>query len=210
MWRVFTECSTLYQAFQFAFGHETDARNAEVIVTFQRSIPNGIQTMDFKHSKTVSSNRTKSTFGIRIDGEDEAFQVSFYNNHKECSSWVTLDVTCLDSQQVDRKIYLERLAELKVFAATQAFLFGGCFKNTLATDQIDLRSFLEAYLMEKPHRVNDYDEIDLKFEGFAGQMNLLKKKKRFLNTIKKLYEEKVNARNEKSNEVIEIVSSHLP
>lgn len=65
--------STMFQAFQFGFGHDTDANNAEVILTLQRENSNATETLNFKHSKKVTRG-----FGIQIVDVDRDFRVSFF------------------------------------------------------------------------------------------------------------------------------------
>lgn len=50
-------------------------------------------------------------------------------------------------QAVDKVVYLKRLAEFKIFALGEAFLFGASEKNILASHGVDLRDFLETNLM---------------------------------------------------------------
>lgn len=68
------EQSTLFQAFEFGFGHGTDAKDAEVIVTLHVSERNDVQTWQFKHSKETTRGRDE--FGIKC-GVDNDFQVRF-------------------------------------------------------------------------------------------------------------------------------------
>lgn len=70
---VLLECSTLYQAFQFAFGHETDASKADVTVTLQGTSQNATEILEFRHTKT---DHTASTFAIKAAAEDDNFEVS--------------------------------------------------------------------------------------------------------------------------------------
>lgn len=69
--------STMFQAFQFGFGHDTDANNAEVILTLQRESSNAKETLNFMHSKKVTRRETLTNFGIQIVGVDRNFRVSF-------------------------------------------------------------------------------------------------------------------------------------
>ncbi|XP_055317201.1 uncharacterized protein LOC129576316 [Sitodiplosis mosellana] len=145
----FYERTTLFQAFQFGFGHDTDAQKAEVIVTLQRGNGVGqVETWHFKHSKKVVHGVAQMAYGIQIDGVDDAFRA------------------------VEQKEYFNQFAELKVCALTQPFCFGGGIKNALATSHIDLRPFLEMYLMGKEQN-NDYDEFDGSVEMLSDQKKVL-------------------------------------
>lgn len=71
------EQSILFQAFEFGFGHETDAKDAEVIVTLNVSERNDVQTWQFKHSKkSADGSGFRDEFGIKC-GAKNGFQVRF-------------------------------------------------------------------------------------------------------------------------------------
>lgn len=88
-----------------------------------------------------------------------------------------------------------------IFASTQAFFFGGQLKNTLAADGIDLRPFLETYLLDKPYQ-NDYNENTLKHEALFIQWKLMQTMKKILETKVKLYQRKLKVFHGLSNEVL--------
>lgn len=67
----------LFQAFQFAFGHETDVRDAEVIVTLQSSGRSGnVEIVHFKHSKRSIGEQVQTGYAIQIVGVDADYRVS--------------------------------------------------------------------------------------------------------------------------------------
>lgn len=73
-----TDRSTMFQAFQFGFGHETDAPNAEVIVVLQRQLDSHVEKWKFKHSKKLLGRQTVTKFGFQTTGFDDDFQVRFF------------------------------------------------------------------------------------------------------------------------------------
>lgn len=66
----------MFEAFQFGFGHDTDAEEAETIVTLRNNDGNMIR---FKHSKNVQMDNIQSTYEKQADGVDDDFQVSLCN-----------------------------------------------------------------------------------------------------------------------------------
>ncbi|XP_031618145.1 uncharacterized protein LOC116337606 [Contarinia nasturtii] len=144
--RDFYQRSTLFEAFQFAFGHDTDAEVAEVIVTLRDSGGNMIR---FKHSKNVEMDEVTTTYEAQVIGIDNEF------------------TAC------EQKEYFDKLAQLNVFALNGIFLFGGGAKNILATNNLDLRSFLEMHLLHKD-RCDDYEDVNLNIEQCARHVAQLK------------------------------------
>lgn len=78
--------------------------------------------------------------------------------------------------------YFERLAELQIFAATKTFLLGNDPQDSMASNNIDLRPFMEMHLMNEPDLATDYDEVDRcldmlneKKKTFVGMSNILRK-----------------------------------
>lgn len=76
-----TERTTLFQAIQFGFGHDTDAPKAEVIVTMQHGDASQSKKWLFKHVKKAIRDVTKMVYGIQIDGIDDAFRVRLWFCH---------------------------------------------------------------------------------------------------------------------------------
>lgn len=52
------------------------------------------------------------------------------------------------------------MADLEIFASNQVFLMKGNSQEVLASDALDLRPFLEMYLLHKPHLDPNYDRTD--------------------------------------------------
>lgn len=77
MFDAFTEQTTLYQAFQFAFGHDTDAPEADVTVTLQRYNGDQVEHWNFKHRKIIVDGMVEVTFGIQTEGVDDYYRVRF-------------------------------------------------------------------------------------------------------------------------------------
>lgn len=71
------------------------------------------------------------------------------------------------------------MAELKVFASTQTFLFKNDYQDVMATNNIDLRRFLEMHLMHKPDLADDYDAVD-------QNLNMLKEEKETVKGMSKI------------------------
>lgn len=95
-----------------------------------------------------------------------------------------------------------QLAQLGIFASTQAFLFGGHLKNTLAADGIDLRPFLEGYLLDKPYQ-NDYTKNVKKQEVLFRHVKLMQTIKKSLEKKVKLYDKRLNETYETTIEVFQ-------
>lgn len=70
------DSTTLHQALEFGFGHDTDAPEAEVIMTLQRRKLNKFETFQFKHKKKLSESQAKITYGVQIIGVDDDFRVN--------------------------------------------------------------------------------------------------------------------------------------
>lgn len=69
------EKSMLYEAFQFGFGHGTNAPDAEVIATLQYVEDSGnAEIVHFKHVKVAG--RTEETYCVQDVGIDADFHVS--------------------------------------------------------------------------------------------------------------------------------------
>lgn len=60
------ESTTLFQAFEFVFGHDTDVPEAEVTVTLQREELGIEKIVNFKHSKKSLNNNIEETYGIKM------------------------------------------------------------------------------------------------------------------------------------------------
>lgn len=102
---------------------------------------------------------------------------------------------------VDQNQYFERLAELKIFASTQTFLLGiGC-KDTLATNNMDLRRFLEMHLMHKPNQTNNYDEVQTTLEKLYEQKKTFKQMLLALNKNGKAFKTFSEERSKKAEAV---------
>lgn len=67
---IFTGHTQFIQAFQFAFGTDTDAKRAHVIVALQK---NAQTVIHFSHSKSADANHK---YGIKIVGTDRNFRVN--------------------------------------------------------------------------------------------------------------------------------------
>lgn len=68
----------MFEAFQFGFGHDTDAPNAEVMVVLQRQLDSHVETLKFKHSKKTQRLQTVTKFWVQTTGIDDDFQVRFF------------------------------------------------------------------------------------------------------------------------------------
>lgn len=75
------EHSTIFQAFQFGFGHETAEEKAAVTVTLQQSSDdNSVRNLHFSHFKSpVYGHQYK----VKVDGVDASFQACFYSGQKK-------------------------------------------------------------------------------------------------------------------------------
>lgn len=59
-----------------------------------------------------------------------------------------------------------------MFASTQSFLFKVGDQNTMAARNIDLRVFLEKYLLNKPDVKDDYDRKQQMLDTMMKEKNL--------------------------------------
>lgn len=99
---------------------------------------------------------------------------------------------------MDQKSYFDQLAQLNVFACAQTFLFGGGAKNNLATNFLDLRSFLEMHLLQKDW-CDDYDDVDRKKEKRKRELADMKKVANCINLTQEIFQ---TLNDEREKEVI--------
>ena len=144
------------------------------------------QKWHFKHTKKVIRGVTQMAYGIQIDGVDNAFRVRFrfYRFMHFYLIQLYESFGYFVHQTVNQKEYFDKFAELNVFASGQPFCFQGNMKNELASSYIDLRPFLEMYLMGK-EKQNDYDD---QFDDVvsANQELLIEQRKALLKCNKKI------------------------
>lgn len=102
---------------------------------------------------------------------------------------------------VDKQTYFARLDELKVFSATELFFLGSGCKNATATINIDLRPFLEMYLMNRIVSTNEYEDIEQNLERLNEQKRTFQKMSKVLTSIEKDFTAEVEVRKQKAKAV---------
>lgn len=177
-----TDRTTMFQAFQFGFGHDTDAPNAEVIVVLQRQLDSHVETWKFKHSKKLLRRQTVTKFGFQTTGIDDDFQVRFFCVFC-CIIMFCKRMFFRQIQDVDQERYFKELSDLKIFASK--FLMKGNSQEVLASNALDLRPFLEMYLLDKPHPDPNYDRADERVQTLFEQK---KEERQVLSEIKNIRE----------------------
>lgn len=85
---------------------------------------------------------------------------------------------------VDREQYIDELVKLKVFASTMSFMLGNDLQFVLPENEHDLRQHLEKHLMNEPHVLNDYDDIDDNVQSLFEQKKSIQSTTMIVNDIK--------------------------
>lgn len=100
-------------------------------------------------------------------------------------------------QTVDKAQYLTLLANLRVITSNQAFLIQGNQQEMLASDNLDLRSFLEMFLFEMPDRKNNSEKVDQAIDEMFLQKKIVSRKLRAIRDIQKEYNAEADERRQK-------------
>lgn len=163
--------------------------------------------MHFKHSKQSIGEQVQTVYAIQTVGIDDDFRVSVsFPTKIQIHSKQMWKKISLVAQAVSQEEYFEHLAQSKIYASNQVFLFEGNHKNELASSNFDLRSHLEMFLMGLSQRNNDYGEIEHKKDVLFEQKKIHAWSKRELDKFDKDFQLAADVRDE--NEVAVIFSIH--